>query len=96
MAGIEFRVLGDLEVLVDGRPLAIGSAKQRALLAEFAAIRDPELVVGAVAAGIGYVPAALTEGGVPCRGAGAGPARPPSVPAGRPRTSPSARRTAGA
>ena len=31
--GVEFRVLGPMEVLDDGRPLAIGGPKQRAVLA---------------------------------------------------------------
>jgi DNA-binding SARP family transcriptional activator len=30
---VEFRILGPLEVLDHGRPLALGGAKQRALLA---------------------------------------------------------------
>ena len=30
---VDFRILGPLEIWDDGRPLAIGSAKQRALLA---------------------------------------------------------------
>jgi DNA-binding SARP family transcriptional activator len=30
---VQFRILGPLEVLDDGRPLTLGGAKQRALLA---------------------------------------------------------------
>ena len=33
LAGVEFRLLGPLAVLVDGRPLAVGGPKQRAALA---------------------------------------------------------------
>ena len=31
---VQFRILGSLEVVVDGRPLALGGAKQRAVLAD--------------------------------------------------------------
>jgi hypothetical protein len=35
LPGIEFRILGPLEVLEDGRAVALGGSKQRALLAVF-------------------------------------------------------------
>ncbi|MEA2357101.1 MAG: hypothetical protein QOI62_361, partial [Solirubrobacteraceae bacterium] len=45
MAEVRFRLLGPVEVSVDGRPLALGATKQRALLAMLAL--SPNTVVSA-------------------------------------------------